>query len=69
MLPIVVHFSVDGSYNSALFRLPPPVTNTFPFVNVDAVCPIRATFMLPVVLHSTQVKHSSEKNIFSFYQL
>ncbi len=41
MLPVIVEFPVDGSYNSALFRakLPyiPPFTKTFPFVNMDAV--------------------------------
>ncbi len=40
---LVYYFFVSyGWYNSALFKtpllLPPPVTNTFPFVNTDAAC-------------------------------
>jgi hypothetical protein len=40
MFPVVVHISVDGSYNSVAFKatlLDPPATNTFPFINTDAV--------------------------------
>jgi hypothetical protein len=54
MLPVLVHFPVLGSYNSALLRKPaeftPPAARTWPFWSRVAVCLIRAVFMLPVVV-------------------
>ena len=45
MLLVNIHSFVEGSYNSVLSTvhepLTPPVTNTLPFVNTDAVCPYR----------------------------
>lgn len=60
MCPVIFQTSVDGSYNSVLFRralaegLPspsPPTTNTFPFINTESVCQLRATFILFVIVH------------------
>jgi hypothetical protein len=59
MVPVVVQVPVDESYNSAVLRtllLLPPVINTFPFVNTDAVWSHRAYFILPVLDHPIQ-KH------------
>ena len=56
MFIVVVQIPVNGSYNSALFKYtpsiypPPPVTNTLPSCNTEAVCEARAYFILCVVV-------------------
>ena len=55
MLSVSVQVPVDGLYNSVLSRITvspsPPITNTFPFINVDDVWWYRLLFKLPVLVH------------------
>src|SRR6266403_104660 len=54
-LPVLLHFPIAGSYNSALERYPlllsPQQTRTLPFGSRVAVWSRRETDMLPVAAH------------------
>ncbi|CAF3949821.1 unnamed protein product, partial [Adineta steineri] len=53
--PTIVQFPVAGSYNSVVVKkapLYPPVTNTFPLFNTDAVRDSHEVLKLPVVTHT-----------------
>src|SRR5438477_7443325 len=59
MLPVTVHWPVDGLYSSALVRKPavfsPPATSTCPLGSSVAVWPALAVLRLPVTVQFPEV--------------
>src|ERR1035437_7644165 len=59
MLPVSVHWPVDGLYSSALARKPsvfsPPAMSTCPLGSSVAVWPALAVFRLPVTVQVAEV--------------